>query len=386
MKIAVVGAGPAGAMAAYHFARDGAHVIVFDASHPREKPCGGGLTAKGVALLPPEPADDPLPARRVFNCRFESGMGDAVDVRSRHPVLVTSRRELDAWLLRRAMAAGAQHAAERVVHVDTRGTLRTSSGRTQRFDLVVGADGAGSLVRRSVVGALPSARLMMAGGWYVPGTSPMVMRFTPGLSGYLWLFPRRDHVAVGICAPLRSVPTRDLLARLDAEIGRDFPAFRADGLPRYAHTIPSPSADPRSLLDIAGSRWALVGDAAGLADPITGEGISFAMESAAVLAATLRTDGMPLRYPERVLESFGRSLVRAARLHDRVYTPGLIQTLIRHSGRSPTFRRLVGDALFGDAGYVDIVRRLALAAPRLLWEGLVSGPLSERTKRRAAPR
>ena len=65
MNVAVVGAGPAGALLAFHLARDGAAVTLFDASHPREKPCGGGVTAKALALLPPAPADDPLPGRRV---------------------------------------------------------------------------------------------------------------------------------------------------------------------------------------------------------------------------------------------------------------------------------------------------------------------------------
>ncbi|HKZ31589.1 MAG TPA: NAD(P)-binding protein, partial [Vicinamibacteria bacterium] len=68
MRVAVVGAGPAGSLLSHQLARDGAAVTVFDASHPREKPCGGGVTAKALALLPAEPADDPLPARRVSAC------------------------------------------------------------------------------------------------------------------------------------------------------------------------------------------------------------------------------------------------------------------------------------------------------------------------------
>ena len=73
MKIAVVGAGPAGALAAGRLARDGARVTVFDASHPREKPCGGGLTAKALDSCPPRRPPIPLPVRWVDACRFESG-------------------------------------------------------------------------------------------------------------------------------------------------------------------------------------------------------------------------------------------------------------------------------------------------------------------------
>src|SRR5450432_797000 len=273
MRVAVVGAGPAGALAARRLAKDGARVVVFDASHPREKPCGGGLTAKALRLLPEAPASDPLPVRRVDRCRFDSGAGDAVEVRLSEPVGISSRRALDAWLLRRAVEAGAVHRPERVVHVDGEGLVRTAGGRDETFDLVVGADGAGSLVRRTLLGATPTPRLMMAVGWFARGDSEMVVRFTSDLQGYLWLFPRPGHVGVGLCAPLARVPTRQLWDRLESEVRRAFPALLDEDAPRYAHTIPSPTADPQSLLEVGGERWALLGDAAALADPITGEGI-----------------------------------------------------------------------------------------------------------------
>ena len=89
----------------------------------------------------------------------------------------------------------------------------------------------------------------MAAGWFAPGVSPMVVRFTPGLTGYMWLFPRRDHVGVGICAPLGAVPTRTMLGRLETDVARAFPAFTDHDAERYAHTIPSPSEDPGSILE-----------------------------------------------------------------------------------------------------------------------------------------
>src|SRR2546426_12591667 len=121
MKVAVVGAGPGGALLAWHLAHDGAAVTIFDASHPREKPCGGGVTARALDLLPPAPLDDPLPARLVETCRFESGMGHGVDVPLTRPVAVAARRELDGWILRRAGAVGAKHGSERVTEVDAAG-------------------------------------------------------------------------------------------------------------------------------------------------------------------------------------------------------------------------------------------------------------------------
>lgn len=374
MKVAVVGAGPAGSLLALHLARSGIRVTIFDASHPREKPCGGGVTGKALALLPPAPPNDPLPARWIHSCRFESGTGPRVELRLRRPVAIAARRELDAWLLRRALEAGASHAPERVIEVDDTGRLRTAAGRSASFDVLCGADGAGSLVRRRFLGPVPVARLVMAAGWYAPGSAPMVVRFAPGLAGYSWLFPRPDHVGVGICAPLAAQPTRQIIERLEDEARCWFPA---SGVPakarRYAHTIPSPTTDPGSILEIAGGRWALVGDAAALADPITGEGIYYALRSARILAQALVEGSSPAGYPERVLEDFGRELLKAAGLRQLFYSHGFSRRMIAFSSRSRRIRDVLSDLVLGEQGYLGLKRQLLHALPRFVWESALSG-------------
>jgi len=230
-------------------------------------------------------------------------------------------------------------------------------------------------VRRTFLAPIPPERLVMAVGWFARGTSSMVVRFTPGLDGYLWLFPRPDHVGVGICAPLASVPTRDMLTRLETEATRHFPALVDDEAGRYAHTIPSPSVDPQSILEIAGERWALVGDAASLADPITGEGIYYALRSAVVLAETLRAEGSVARYPARCLDDFGRDLLKAAALRDRFYAPGFARRMVTYAARSSAIRNVLADLVLGEQGYVGLKRRLLLAGPRFLWDSAVAGLL-----------
>src|SRR5262249_18746989 len=153
---------------------------------------------------------------------------------------------------------------------------------------------------------------------------------------------------------------------LEAEVARDFPALADDGKAPYAHTIPSPSPDPASLVEIAGPRWALVGDAAALADPITGEGICYALHSAAVPAATLREEGSPRRYPERALADFGRELLKAAALRDRFYAPGFARRMVRFASRSEAIRTVMRDLVLGEQGYLDLKPRLLRALPRFL--------------------
>ena len=133
MRVGIVGAGPAGSHLARLLAQAGFGVRVFDASHPREKPCGGGLTSRALALLPVAPADDPLPARRVEACTLETASGDRVELRLERPVAIAARRELDAWLLRRAVGVGAVHVAERVTAVGD-GWLQTTEREERNQD------------------------------------------------------------------------------------------------------------------------------------------------------------------------------------------------------------------------------------------------------------
>jgi flavin-dependent dehydrogenase len=370
LRVAIVGAGPAGSLAACHLAQDGAHVTLFDPSHPREKPCGGGLTRRALLLLPPAPDSDPLPARYVSRCDFDDGPRPPVRIGLAHPVAIVSRAEFDGWLLRRARAAGADYVTERVLSVTAGAEVRTSAGRSETFDVIVGADGAGSIVRRTFVGATPPERLTMAAGWRSPGTSDMHIRFTSDLEGYLWLFPRRDHVSVGICAPLRRVPTRRLLDRLEAEVALSFPAL-AQG-EEYAHTIPSPSDDPSSILELSGPRWALLGDAASLADPITGEGIYPALRSAVVLADILRESGSPVGYAGRLMDVLGHDLMAAVALRDRFYEPAFIRRLLAYAGRSSAIRDVLAELVLGEQGYLGLKRRLLRAGPRFLLESAVA--------------
>ena len=213
MRISIVGAGPAGAMAAVSLARAGASVSLFDPSHPREKPCGGGVTGRALALLDGVVDISALPAVFIKSALVEPWTAASdrppaeVPLINRGPIaesslLVFSRAVFDRALLDAAVAAGARLIPQRVVSVSKRRSamvVRTDRAEYES-DFLLGADGTNSLVRKTVASPFTRTQLSTAAGYFVcgPRDSKIVMKNTTGYPGYLWSFPRPDHLAVGV--------------------------------------------------------------------------------------------------------------------------------------------------------------------------------------------
>ncbi len=306
--VGVVGAGPAGARAAELLAERGVDVVLLDPRAPWEKPCGGGLTWSAFAALPE--LSEILPnARTIEWMRIELGPERGFRVRLDRPLRIVPRETLGRWQLERAVRAGAQHVAAKVDSIrrtPTGWSLRTGAGEV-RCSFLVGADGAASLVRRV---AAPAFRVELAPtrvsypAWVGPDTDTVVVRFYDSVAGYLWDFPRLHHRSVGVGVPNRTWPR----TALDAEIDRYRDAGRSCSCspPRRIGTvIGTAQLGHGDFGAVAGADFALVGDAAGFADPLTGEGIVNAMRSATLLAKAWE-GGRADSYPSLSRRSFAR--------------------------------------------------------------------------------
>ena len=392
----IVGAGPAGSLAAQLLANRGAKVALFDGRPPNEpKACGGGVTAKALNAWP-----DLLKAvgRTINELDLYSPAGKKLHLKLDEPFAVYSRVVLDGYLRDRARDAGAHVFAEKI---SARKIKKTTDGWRVAADsdewsgaVLVGADGANSGIAKKLAGPLSPSDMEVAFGYRAAlpanGEAPTIVAFLPGWVGYAWAFPRPDHVSFGIATTqdaFEHQPLDDLLWRFmigyyqprngsTVNFWKDEPQSSATDeihqhlratAERYAARIPGLAAKTWDSRTVCADDWALLGDAAGFADPVTGEGIYYALRSAELLAESyLRGD---LRsYETSWRQDFGAELRRAAQMRRRFYgnfwgapfTERMIEFAKGHRG----VRRVLGDLVAGEQGYTDLKKKLLKSALR----------------------
>lgn len=363
LDVIVAGAGPAGAIAARDLARAGARVALVDGSFPREKPCGGGVTARALALIGPEMPEIGPSGRTIDAVRFQAH-GAAAEVRLEPgaELEVFSRERFDAALLKLAVAAGARHTSARVRAIsraDQGWCVSLANGATLRAPWLLGADGAGGMVRRKVFRAFERRHLSIAAGSYVDGADchEIVIGFVERPCGYLWSFPRPGHLAVGACAQADEASTSEMHAITDRWLDS---YSAAAGLPRRRYAWPIPSLDAHDLDGErpSGPGWMLLGDAAGLVDPITREGIYFAIRSGMLAAKSLLGEDGAREYTAAIRGEIHAELRRAAALKAGFFRPRFTRLLIQALNTSPGIRSVMGDLVAGRQPYRGLKRRL----------------------------
>jgi flavin-dependent dehydrogenase len=373
--IAVVGGGPAGAFVAAELARFGRQVLLFEEKLAWEKPCGGGLTDKAIARWP-FLREAQAERNWISRCELIAPSGCKVSLPLDRQIAIFSRTVLNALLLERASQAGAQVCRERVIGIDRAGAgwnLRTSSN-SYRSEFVVLATGARNSFRNQFSRPLGPENFMIAAGYYIPGTHQTVqIKFLKGLHGYIWVFPRADHFSVGISGRMQGMNTASLRRTLDDSL----PEFglNLDGARFYAHIIPSLTI--KALRGpFSGDGWAMIGDAAGFVDAITGEGIYYSLRSAELLANALQ-ENAPERYPVLVREDFLPEIEHASCIAGRFYAGDwmggeVIERMVQLTVRSSRFRELMRDLFAGTQEYSDLRKRVSRSLPRIAAEALVS--------------
>src|SRR5262249_33291301 len=239
--------------------------------------------------------DNAMPKRMVTETVLAAPHAGEVTLNLDEPLVIYSRLDLNRLLLDRAQSAGAQLEKTRVTSI-THGAsgwqLRTPSG-TAEADFCVVATGARNPLR-DVGTQLRPEDTMSALGYYVPGSQARIdIQFLPKLEGYIWVFPRCGHMSVGICG--KGEPAASLRRRLELYMSQRGISWK--GAAFYSHLLPSLDTSSWRGNRVAGEGWMAVGDAAGLVDPITGEGLYYAIRSADLASQTILADAEPADQP-----------------------------------------------------------------------------------------
>lgn len=393
-RVAVLGGGPAGAFAAERLARGGLQIILIDEKLAWEKPCGGGLTSKCWREYP-YLIENETPKRLIKETTLNAPDVGAVVLELSEPLLIYSRLDLNRMLLDRAERAGAQIEKTRVTGLDRQSggwTVRTPTGRIDA-DFCVIALGARNPIRQ--VGTDWAHRdTMTALGYYIENAQQHIdVQFLPEFEGYIWVFPRCGHASAGICG--KGVPAQTMRAMLERYLDDRGMSYR--GARFYAHMLPSlePDSWPRNRL--AGDGWMAVGDSAGLVDPITGEGLYYAMRSGDLAARVLLEDSpweqKAAAYRAAIDKDFVGDLAFGAKLARRFYLGNFLfgsipARMIQFARYSPRFYDLVDQLFAGVQQYGTLRKRVYrdFAASALqIGRALVSSALGGNRRQRHLP-
>ena len=378
LPIAIVGGGPAGALAAEFLATGGRRVLLFDEKLAWEKPCGGGLTHKALTQYPflGKARSD---SKFIEHCELVSPAGRRVRFELRHPLAIFSRVALNGLLLERALQAGVEVRKERVTRIsggDGDWHLTTPAATYDAHYLVLAA-GARNPFRSQFATAISADDLMVTAGYFIPGESTLVqIQFLKEISGYIWVFPRPGHLSAGIAAKMGETSTADLRRQLEQWLGEN--GFYLDSASFYSHILPAFRSQTLDEMRVCGEGWMMIGDSAGLVDPITGEGLYYALRSAELCAEALLAED-PMRYQAQLEEEVVSELKLAARVSQRFYTgqifgESVLERMISLTQQSASIRDLMSDLFAGIQGYRGLRTRLMRIAPALMLEG-VTGSL-----------
>ncbi|EBA08475.1 geranylgeranyl reductase family protein [Sagittula stellata] len=377
VDLIVIGAGPSGAACARTAAKAGLAVALVDKQRfPRDKLCGGGLTGRAVRhyarIFDRALPDIPLTCRDRF--RFFAFGEDLGGGEKAPPIHLIMRRDFDATLVADALSAGAGDFTGRTGRLDPAGPAVDLPGVRLTAPLIVAADGVNSPIARLLFGAaFDRERIGFALEVEQPGNAadvPLRIDFGAADWGYGWQFPKTGGTTVGVGGIMaRNADMKAALRGYLESLGI------ADGLPVKGQFLPF--GDFRKTP--GAGRILLAGDAAGLVDPITGEGIGHALHSGE-LAGLAVVRALSSGQPDKALAHYRQSLrplhtgLRQARvLRQLMFRERLRPAFISGFRRSRSLRREYLRLLAGETEYGEIMRAMALRMPGFAWRALRGG-------------
>jgi len=325
IKVAIVGAGPAGSYCAYKLAESGIYPSIFDYSHPREKPCGGLVSAVAQDVFPfLKTLPIPHSEKDILNLISPSGKRRIIHFRE-NKIIGFSRLKFDQYLLNMAVNEGADLIEEKVIGLERKygwWKVRTQK-QSYAVKTLVGADGVNSMVRRNIIGSLNKSDKGVCFGYFVKGleNENVTVKFSPTTKGFMWIIPRGEDTSLGIgSSEIRRC--HEIKNELDTFFSKSCP--QAKKTSAWTALIPNVKNTKTLCNPVAGSNWILIGDAAGHVDPITGSGIIYAL-SGGKLAAEMIAEKHAEHFNKLWVKKYGQALFTNTMLRAWVYKRPLLE-------------------------------------------------------------
>ena len=285
----------------------------------------------------PELENYPYPISLCKGIVYISPRDEKKYIASDKVIPVISRKQLNQFLLDMAIKAGAKFFEEKVLNIpqDNSKWRIDTNDSTHYVDIVVGADGANSLVRKATIGGYPEEHLALTCGYILIGIpeNQYVTKFLD-IEGYLWIISRSDHASAGIGAKLGTVSGKKLFNKLDAFLRDNYNRFQLET--RYSALIPTATNSEFFNNPCCGDNWMLIGDAAGHVNPAVGEGIYYALGSAKLAAQAILNRDIH-SYDKLWREKYGDTLREGAAFRQKL------------SMLPKDFAPLIGDLMFKQA-------------------------------------
>lgn len=371
--VVVVGAGPSGTTAARHLARAGAKTLLLEKEKmPRYKPCGGGVTAK---------------VKNVLDVDFSTTVEDTIDRASvayrdeiRFPVQFSEpvgwsvmRDRFDLLLANQAANEGAEvrdGCKVNRIEIDDAGVRVQVPGEEIRADVIVGADGANGMVARTAglnaerrLGAALEAEMELPNDSVEHWRGVWHLDFGAVPYGYAWIFPKAEHLSVGVGAFVPTGQKLNLRKILSQYIASEPTLQNPKHVALHGHTLPLGG----TLRRVSTNRVVLVGDAANLIDPFSGEGIYAAIKSGKLagehIAAGLRAGRLDFAaYTAQIQAEFTRDYRYAQKLGAVFYH--MPTRLLNIYAQSKPLHLFTEEIAHADMDYHTAIKKSLRQAPR----------------------
>lgn len=324
----VVGAGPAGSTTAYHLAKENMDVLLIDSNvHPRSKPCGGGLTVRARNLLHLDVSE--VIEKGISHMIVTYGYQSPILLETSTPfAYMLMRDRFDHLLLNAAVSQGAlciQQCTASDIEITPREVVVHTSRGNFTAKTLVGADGANGTIYKMLNPHIRRNLAFCIEGTTLDGVKPntpdkeaVFLTYGNIGHGYGWVFPKKNNFSIGVGTFNKNRRIRDYFAEHLSSLGLP---DNSTALHIAAHPIPLPTKGFR----ISGERVILVGDAAGLADPLSGEGLYGALKSACLGAECVKSalhssDFSMIPYDQSIRDTIYRDLRSARHISKLFYS------------------------------------------------------------------